>query len=46
VVNVLRKFGGRVEARNDAQGGGAQVQLILPLSALAIAANEDEEEPA
>jgi two-component system sensor histidine kinase RegB len=33
VVNVVRKFGGRVEARNRS-GGGALVTLVLPLSAL------------
>jgi two-component system, sensor histidine kinase RegB len=46
VVNVLRKLGGRVEARNDTLAGGAEVQLILPLSAVAIAANDAEGEAA
>lgn len=36
VVNVMRKLGGRVEARNRA-GGGAGVVLSLPLAALALA---------
>ncbi len=39
VVNVLRKLGGRVEARN-AEAGGAVVMLSLPLSSLAIEGEE------
>ncbi len=39
VVNVLRKFGGRVQASN-AEGGGAEVLLVLPLIALAIESGE------
>jgi two-component system sensor histidine kinase RegB len=35
VVNVVRTLGGRVEARNRI-GGGAEVKITLPLSALAI----------
>jgi len=35
VINVVRKLGGRVDARNRA-GGGAEVILSVPLSALAI----------
>ncbi|WP_084197263.1 ATP-binding protein [Solimonas soli] len=35
VVNVVRKLGGRVEARN-VEGGGAMVTLRLPLAALSI----------
>jgi two-component system sensor histidine kinase RegB len=37
VVNVVRKLGGRVEARNR-EAGGAEVILSVPLSALAIEA--------
>jgi two-component system sensor histidine kinase RegB len=37
VVNVMRKLGGRVVAENR-PGGGAQVMLVLPLSALALEA--------
>jgi two-component system sensor histidine kinase RegB len=36
VVNVARKLGGTVTARNRAEGG-AVVQLTLPLAAIAIA---------
>lgn len=39
VVNVLRKLGGRVQARNS-EGGGAEVLLVLPLLALAIESGE------
>jgi two-component system sensor histidine kinase RegB len=35
VVNVVRKLGGRVEARNR-DTGGAEVKLAFPLSALAV----------
>jgi two-component system sensor histidine kinase RegB len=35
VVNVVRKLGGRVEARNRL-AGGAEVKIALPLSALTI----------
>ena len=35
VVNVVRKFGGRVTARNR-DGGGAEVTLQLPMASLAI----------
>jgi two-component system sensor histidine kinase RegB len=35
VVNVVRKLGGRLEAVNR-QGGGADVRIVLPLSALVI----------
>ena len=41
VVNVVRKFGGRVTARNRDEGG-AEVTLQLPLASLAI---EDRHEP-
>ncbi|MDE2489143.1 MAG: HAMP domain-containing histidine kinase [Alphaproteobacteria bacterium] len=37
VVNVVRKLGGRLEARNR-EGGGAEVKVSLPLGALAIGA--------
>lgn len=37
VVNVVRKLGGRVEARNR-ETGGAEVTITLPLSTLAIEA--------
>ncbi len=37
VVNVLRKLGGQVEARNR-EGGGASVTVTAPLSVLAIEA--------
>lgn len=42
VVNVVRKLGGRVEARNR-PSGGAQVTIVLPLDTLAIEANNDGE---
>jgi two-component system sensor histidine kinase RegB len=35
VVNVVRKLGGRVEARNR-DTGGAEVEISAPLSALVI----------
>lgn len=38
VVSVVRKLGGRVEARNRL-AGGAEVKITLPLSALAIEAS-------
>jgi two-component system sensor histidine kinase RegB len=38
VFNVVRKLGGRVEARNR-DAGGAEVEIILPLSSLAIGAS-------
>lgn len=37
VVNVVRQLGGRVEARN-LYAGGAEVEITLPLAALAIGA--------
>jgi C4-dicarboxylate-specific signal transduction histidine kinase len=37
VVNVVRKFGGRVGAKN-LYAGGAEVEISLPLSVLAIGA--------
>ena len=39
VFNVVRKLGGRVSVGN-APGGGAAVEMTLPLSALAVAARE------
>lgn len=35
VVNVVRKLGGRIQARNR-EAGGAEVKVFLPLSALSI----------
>ena len=40
VVNVARKLGGTVAARNRAEGGAA-VELTLPLSAISL--DEDDE---
>jgi two-component system sensor histidine kinase RegB len=37
-VNVVRKLGGSIEARNLDGGGGAVVQITLPLSAISLGA--------
>jgi two-component system sensor histidine kinase RegB len=42
VVNVARTLGGRVEARNRPEGG-AVVTLTLPLAAITLEEDEEDE---
>jgi two-component system sensor histidine kinase RegB len=44
VVNVARTLGGHVNARNR-DGGGAEVRITLPLSAIALPGEDTSDEP-